>query len=104
MIPKIIPYKGRYCDIKVPKTKRLIERHELFQLIDSKYRNKFLGKFKGQWNWFWCNQTVHDKKNSRASRLYLYRSLYVSSDYDGLAVSGADGRVVFVPRKWSVPK
>lgn len=94
-ITPIEEYTGRYCNIKVPKGFRLIKRWELMKILDSDQADDFLGKFKGQWNWFWCAQSWRDERNNRASRLCLSGDLYVGASSGDLAISGDGGRVVF---------
>src|SRR3990167_184493 len=87
-----------YNEIIIPKGWRKIEIWELWFILDgSKYMDKFLGKFKGEFNYFWCEQADYAKKKNYSSRLYLSRNLNLASRYwnVNLSYSDEDGRVVF---------
>src|SRR3990167_4333213 len=75
-----IEWTKPYDEIIIPKGWRKIKVWELWFILDgSKYMDKFLGEYKGQFNYFWCEQTDYAKKNDYASGLSLYRNLDLSS-------------------------
>ena len=96
--PKV--WNKPYNRIKIPKGFRLIKVWELWFILDgSKYLHEFLGKFKGIYNWFWCEQTTYGKKYNYASWLCVVRNLSLDSGGQNLASSDKYGRVVFVKEK-----
>ena len=102
IIPKILDWDKPYNEIVIPKGMRLIKLWELFKLLDSKYSDKFLGNYKGKWNYFWCEQTKYAKLNNRSSGLCLVRGLDLYSGDVSLAYSDDCGRVVFVKKGWKI--
>ena len=85
-----------YNKIEIPEGWRMIRVLELFFILDgSKYMNKFLGKLKGKWNYFWCEQTHCAKRIKASSALYLECDLDLKLDSWGFKDSIEGGRVVF---------
>lgn len=85
-----------YNKIKVPKGWKLIEIWQLAYILESKYCNEFLGKFKGKYSLFWCSQTKFAKDNGYSCGVNRGWSGSWDADWDGLVGSGGDGRVAFV--------
>jgi len=94
-VTKIQDWIKPYNEIVIPKGFRLIEDYELMWLI-RKATTKFLGKYKGEYNYFWIAQTPYVKANNYSSGLYLNGNLGLYLYDDGLSDSDEDGRVVFV--------
>ena len=95
-VSEIIDYSGLYNKIKVPKGCRLINIQEIITLLESNEENKFLGKYKNIYNYFWIKQRKYDKKNNNTCRVYRYGGGGWYASWDGFGVSGSYGRVVFV--------
>ena len=95
-LTKIKTWDKPYNEIIVPEGFRMIKIWELWQLLESKERDKFLGDYKGKYNYVWCEQTNYAKLNNHSSGLCLYGSLSVDSYGGDLAGSSSVGRVVFV--------
>jgi hypothetical protein len=97
-VTKIKEWDKSYDEIKPPKGFRLIKIWELAYILESKYCNKFLGKFKDKWNYFWCEQTKYAKKNKYACRLGRGRCGFWIANWRRFGDSNAVGRVVFVKK------
>lgn len=95
---KIKEWTKPYNKIKVPKGFRLIKIWELIYILESKYCDRFLGKFKDSWNCFWCEQNKYSKENNLACG--VDRSRFGSWDayWDRFDYSDDFGRVVFVKK------
>jgi hypothetical protein len=98
-LTKIQDWNKPYNEIVIPEGFRKIKIWELWQLLESEEMDKFLGDYKGKYNWFWCEQTNYAKKNGYSSGLCLDWNLDLYSVDGGLADSGDGGRVVFVKVK-----
>ena len=94
-ITKPITWTKTFGEIVIPKGFRLFKLWELWRLLESKYGDEFLGEFKGQCNYFFCEQTKYAKKKNFLSGLYLYGVLDLYSISDSLAGSSGSGRVAF---------
>ena len=95
-VSEIIDYSGLYNKIKVPKGCRLINIQEIIILLESNEENKFLGKYKNIYNYFWIKQRKYDKKNNNACRVVRGGGGYWDAGWDRFGVSVSYGRVVFV--------
>lgn len=95
-VSQIIDWDKPYNEIQIPNGCRLPEVWELWRLLESEYSDKFLGKYRGEYSWFWCKQTKYAKENNRSSGLYLHWGSYLGSACEDLADSDSDGRCVFV--------
>ena len=95
-VSEIIDYSGLYNKIKVPKGCRLINIQEIITLLESNEENKFLGKYKNIYNYFWIKQRKYDKKNNNACRVYRGSVGNWDAYWSGFDYSGSYGRVVFV--------
>ena len=95
-VSEIIDYSGLYNKIKVPKGCRLINIQEIITLLESNEENKFLGKYKNIYNYFWIKQRKYDKKNNNACRVYRSVDGYWGANWGRFDYSYSYGRVVFV--------
>jgi len=89
----------QYNEIVIPEGFRLIRIWELWELLESKQADDFLGDLKGKFCYFWCEQTSYAKKYSFSSGLFLGRYLSVVSSNEYLANSNSYGQVVMVKLK-----
>ena len=82
-------------DFIYPKGYRMAEFQEFVDLIDS-------GKFNMEvWKYYWVKHFLKEQQKTKycLSRLCLNWNLYLNSDYDDLAISYDDGRVVCIKEK-----
>jgi hypothetical protein len=99
-VSEIIKHENKtFKEISMPKGCRLMRIWEFAKLIESDESDEFLGEFKGQYNYFFLEQTKYAKANNYLFRAYL-NSVGDWSARDGnLADSNGDGRVVFCREK-----
>ena len=95
-VSEIIDYSGLYNKIKVPKGCRLINIQEIITLLESNEENKFLGKYKNIYNYFWIKQRKYDKKNNNTCGVVRYGGGGWIAYWYRFDYSYSDGRVVFV--------
>jgi hypothetical protein len=99
-VSEIIKHENKtFKEISIPKGCRLMRIWEFAKLIESDERDEFLGEFKGQYNYFFLEQTKYGKANSFIARAYLSRGGGWSSNDDDWASSDNSGRVVFCREK-----
>jgi hypothetical protein len=99
-VSEIIKHENKtFKEISIPKGCRLIRIWEFAKLIESDESDEFLGEFKGQYNYFFLEQTKHGKANSFVARAFLDRVGDWGSDSVNLAYSNDNGRVVFCREK-----
>jgi hypothetical protein len=99
-VSEIIKHENKtFKEISIPKGCRLMRIWEFAKLIESKESDEFLGEFKGQYNYFFLEQTKYAKANSFIVGACLYGGGAWNYDNGSLANSSDDGRVVFCREK-----
>jgi len=99
-VSEIIKHENKtFKEISIPKGCRLMRIWEFAKLIESDERDEFLGEFKGQYNYFFLEQTKYGKANSFIARACLCRNGGWGSGNGDLACSNDNGRVVFCREK-----